>query len=531
MCYKIFIVGYYGYDIVGDDCVLDGIISKIKQKISDVEFIVSGYDKQKIEEFFPVTGVYWKDLEKILQYVKECDLIIVGGGGIFNEYDPWCHEGMLTKDADFNVYCASIPIIAKYAKKPCILLSIGVEPLYSNLAKKDVKLAGELSDLVCVRDNGSRKTLMDIGINPKNIHVFSDPCYLISTKSDNYLPERKNPDLLRIGVSLRNWDFNNNQNKWELEITKGLDLFAEKHHCEFWFLPFQQSPEHGIHADDIDILNRIKNNMKNSFKVKIDQTSYDFKKIRIQLSQCDMVVGMRFHSIVLSTLYGIPCIGIDYSLKTNSIINRSNLSKYSVSINTVTCNSLLFALESCLSKKQEIQTDLKHFSTSMKKISSYAIDKSLLVLKNKNSEFIKNTHEFVSDLIEKSLSNSKNEYELLINDKIQYLINDKNDFQTPKKIIEKLLKIDPDNPKNNYLYAFCLHQKNENLGLALKFYNKALELGFSEFWIRYNRGQLLYKMNQIKESYHDLKQSLILDPKHEDAKKIFDKFFNKNKND
>lgn len=510
---KIFIVGYYGWDLVGDDCILDGIISSLKDKKKDLEFIVSSQDPDKTEKLFPVKAIFWNNIKELIQNIKECDMVVVGGGGIFNEYVPWKHNEILTKDSDFNVFCASIPILAICYEKPCMLYSIGVEPLYSDFAKRDVKLAVTLADFTCVRDNGSKEILKQIGVEPENVEVFADPAYLIPIPTKKRTKELQDNSLL-VGVSIRDWIVNN-RFQWEKELTHGLDLFADKHNCKFVFLPFQQSPEFGKFGDDLDIMNRVRENMKNKDKVKIIQIDYDHRYITQLISQCEIFVGMRYHSIILSTLFSIPCVGINYSLKIRSIIERAGLLDYSINLKSFTRKDLFLAMENCLSNKDELRNKLEEFSKEMKNKAEAAAEIVTQFL-NKEKSGIKHSsivYDIINILMQKvGFSLNQNEYYQILKKHVRMLIDTYKEYSYAEQVLKQLLEINPTDAECNYLYAYSLHQQSKDLHESLNHYNNALKYGFNEFWVRYQRGLLQATFGRTNLAIKDLKLAYDLNP-------------------
>jgi tetratricopeptide (TPR) repeat protein len=76
-----------------------------------------------------------------------------------------------------------------------------------------------------------------------------------------------------------------------------------------------------------------------------------------------------------------------------------------------------------------------------------------------------------------------------------------------------------------YLTAYCLHMSNIDLTRALHNYNLALEEGFPEFWVFFNRGDLYMRLGDIEAARIDLDRAVALDPKHEGAKQLRDDLF------
>lgn len=85
-------------------------------------------------------------------------------------------------------------------------------------------------------------------------------------------------------------------------------------------------------------------------------------------------------------------------------------------------------------------------------------------------------------------------------------------YQDAILILEQLLNQEPSNPLWNYLYALSLHQLRKDLTKALHHYNSALENGYEEFWIKYNRGLLLIEMGDKDAAIADLERAQRLKP-------------------
>jgi len=72
--------------------------------------------------------------------------------------------------------------------------------------------------------------------------------------------------------------------------------------------------------------------------------------------------------------------------------------------------------------------------------------------------------------------------------------------------------------KFNFLTAICLHKLRSDFKRALGHYNLALENGFNEFWVKFNRGTLFLQLGERESAINDLTRAVELDPKHEGAR-------------
>jgi tetratricopeptide (TPR) repeat protein len=93
-------------------------------------------------------------------------------------------------------------------------------------------------------------------------------------------------------------------------------------------------------------------------------------------------------------------------------------------------------------------------------------------------------------------------------------------YQDAIFILEELLKQMPSNPSWNYLYALCLHQIRKDSTRAIHHYNIALQHGYDEFWVKYNRGLLLIELGDKQAAQDDLERAIRLNPQHKEAREM-----------
>jgi len=83
------------------------------------------------------------------------------------------------------------------------------------------------------------------------------------------------------------------------------------------------------------------------------------------LGSCDIVLAMRFHSVVLSVKNCIPCVAIAYSLKVKTAMESAGLSEFCLDLEALNAQDLLAKLLECYSRKEEIQKNLEIVSKDM----------------------------------------------------------------------------------------------------------------------------------------------------------------------
>jgi len=92
---------------------------------------------------------------------------------------------------------------------------------------------------------------------------------------------------------------------------------------------------------------------------------------------------------------------------------------------------------------------------------------------------------------------------------------DSGKFEEGLKRSEAAVREYPKNATAKYYQAYCLQRANRRLDEAITLYQQALARGFSEFWVRYNRGMLYNAMGQKTKAKEDLQRALAIAPNRE----------------
>lgn len=529
----VLIAGYYGYDLIGDEAILQAMLNDLRQLSSDISFIVTSQSPEKTKVIYDVEAIPICNIGLIADVIERCDLVIVGGGGVFNEYTPWRGEKLLTLHPDFNVFCASLPLLAAAHGRPCMIYAVGVEPLYSDVAKEQVASAFASATLATVRDFGSLNILKSIGV-VNDVRVTADPAFRLPisnpTDIDLLVPPNIRLSNPLLGVQLRHWhsgrwDLRADPTVWETEVAKALDTWLETMGGGIIFIPFQQIPTWAF-SDDTWILKRVQERMKYHYKTYLLNGPLSPSDVSLLFSQCDIILAMRYHSVILSVANATPCVALAYSLKVRSAMERSGLNDFILELEGLTAAQLLDVLRKCYEFRGYLRQRLKVVSEEMKRL---AFENAELAVRLLDEEAAgRQRHQFW-ELSPKLLARQTNllcSREMLlesltkgITGYLRVLVDEDREYRIAERLLHVLLAIKEDEPEWNYLLAFCLHMQGKDLDRALKYYDTALKLGFHEFWVRYNRGSLHMELGNLEEAYVDLERAAALNVEHTGVRK------------
>lgn len=352
----ILIAGYYGFENTGDEAILSSILTDMRNRRQNLEFLVVSGNPEATRKQHKVRSILWTDISAIMDACQQSDLILLGGGGLFHDYWGTTEENVLTQSHSGISFYSDFPILAALYKKPCILYSIGVGPLLTEAGKNLTRVSFENADIATVRDIESLNLLQELEIATNNIKITADPAFNLHSdrkRASEILKgvQRKGSPL--VAVSLRNWAVENSTEAWKREIADALDLFSEKYNATFIFIPLQSSSLSPL-TDDLVIAKNITGMMKNSDQAIILQDVMDPETISGVIAHTDLVVGMRLHALIFSVNESIPAVGLVYDPKVENLMRMVGMQEFSISMELLNSQHLFELMDRVWGNKERI---------------------------------------------------------------------------------------------------------------------------------------------------------------------------------
>lgn len=304
---KLVIAGYYGFNNLGDEAVLFSMLRTLRNQQPDLQIKVLSQEPEKTSRAYGVQGVDRWRLREIWQAFRNSDLFILGGGSLIQD---------VTSSRSI-IYYLSLVWLAKLMGKKVFFYAQGIGPIRNGLNKELLRRVGNKVDLITVRDEGSKKLLVELGVTKPEILVKADPVLgLYANEMDKnpglkYL-EKNGVDLEEdhgpiIGISVREWQ---NLQGYKKALAAVGDRLAGKGY-QIVFLPFH-------FPDDIHPSREIANLMKEPAVVIRDQLGVT--EMLGCLSSMDLLIGMRLHSLIMAAVMGVPMVGIAYDPKVEAFV-------------------------------------------------------------------------------------------------------------------------------------------------------------------------------------------------------------------
>ena len=285
----IIVVGSYGAGNIGDEAILSQIVSCHK----DHKIIVFSSNPEETKRLHSVDAVFSFPFGfrsffrgtflKTFSSLRSADIVLLGGGGLFQDDDFWACPLWAWQFFWAKIIC----------KKRVFLYAVSLGPLKSFVGKILTKWVIKKSDYITLRDQDSFDICTQWRKTNDNIFVTADPAFLFP------LPQRKERQKKRLALSLRPYDI-------DFSVFQDFD--------------FKQYDLVGISMDPQDTI----------FLEKIPNivivTPESFSELLSLLSDCEKVIGMRYHFLLASILAQAPFIGaIGYGTKIAALSGQAGI--------------------------------------------------------------------------------------------------------------------------------------------------------------------------------------------------------------
>jgi len=296
---KILISGYYGFDNLGDEAVLAGIIKLFKEIDSEIDITVLSANPEVTKNRYSVDSIDRTSLLNIISELAEADLFVSGGGSLIQDV-----TGRLS-----IFYYLGLIWLAKLQGTKVSFYAQGVGPLNRKINRIMTGITLKSIDHIGVRDRASAVFLSSIGLKENNVELTADPVFALYNEKD--VVRRKLHSRITIGISVRPW-----QADYIEELGAGLSKFAQKYSCDFKIYPFHR----GVDKSPSEKLKTILDSTTVS-DVIIEELAEDPSKAVKQLKDTDLFLGVRLHSLIFALLNQIPFLAVSYDPKIDGLVS------------------------------------------------------------------------------------------------------------------------------------------------------------------------------------------------------------------
>ncbi|MEW6228434.1 MAG: polysaccharide pyruvyl transferase CsaB [Bacillota bacterium] len=302
---KLLVSGYFGFQNAGDEAILAAMIQHLKEIVPDAGITVLSRAPALTERTHGVRAVRRTGLGQIAGELAGADLFISGGGGLLQD---------VTSSRSVPYYLGLVAM-AKFMGKPVFFYSQGVGPLRLRASRLLVRLVANRADAITVRDAASRDVLESLGVTRPPVHVTADPAFGLALQPS----VRRGRDILTsegvpvnagplVAVSVRPWA----AMPGHLEaVACAADEAVRSFGATVVYVPFYKPGDAVVSRAGSELMR------ERSYVLKGDYSPQEIMSI---IRDVDIVIGMRYHSLVFAVASATPFVAVSYDPKIEGLL-------------------------------------------------------------------------------------------------------------------------------------------------------------------------------------------------------------------
>ncbi|MGM0501210.1 MAG: polysaccharide pyruvyl transferase CsaB [Bacillota bacterium] len=303
---RVLISGYYGFNNAGDEAILAALIVELKKRFAGIEITVLSANPQFTTKAHQVAAVKRTDLRAIKAQLNKSDLLISGGGSLLQD---------VTGNKTIAYYLGII-VVAKLMRVPVFFCGQGVGPVNNLINQKLIAVVLNRIDLITVRDKDSKKLLQDLGVK-EQIKVTADLVFNLKAAAEKKVQKILEQEQVELSehtmvVSVRGWE----DNSYVEGVAAVVDKLIAEQGVEVILLPLKYPADHKI-------TNKLEELLAND--VQVISGNYKPEELIGVIARCDLMLGVRLHSLVFAAVAGVPVAGISYDSKVDSFLAQLGL--------------------------------------------------------------------------------------------------------------------------------------------------------------------------------------------------------------
>ena len=368
------ICGFYGNYNLGDEAMLSGMINLLNSCKSDLALTVLSADPLNTQKRYGVEAVSIRGRRKLLARavgVAQCEYFILGGGDLLR-------DSIETSVAADWLRHLSWPL--RLGKK-VIILGISVGEIWR---KETIELIREKLNsvhFIAVRDQVSKTKLEKFGVTT-NIQVMGDlalEAFGSANKEDLHHQkfERRSP---QIGISIRHLHYRGrttaqvDYHSLIKEFATVVDRLSQEYNANIHFLPLRSQAEK-YHSSDDDYVSSLEvlRYTQQPSKVIVHRDFESIEKFQTVLSQLDLVIGMRLHSLILASALGKPVIAAEYDPKVGNFMSEIGLGQNSISLDDFTADTVMSKVKEIFSEYESVTEQVQSRVSAYQEMTSECI--------------------------------------------------------------------------------------------------------------------------------------------------------------
>ncbi len=339
---KVLISGYYGFGNVGDDSVLQAIVQGLRDYDPKINITALSRSPKLTRELEGVNSIDRYAWGRIFLKMLRTNVFISGGGTLLQN---------VTSNRSF-LYYISLIILAKVMRKKTIVMAQGFGPLQGRFFRTLARIVLNRVDLITVRDRDSFEEIRKLGIKRPKLYLSGDPSAILKVPKAEIGKMILSLEAIRtgkplLGIAVRSVPRKEEEKLYQA-LSEAVDWLSREHNYSPVFILFQ-CPE------DMSETSMVLNNMQEKSSVVFRMCRPD--EMLSLVSNFDLLIGMRLHSLIFAAMNSVPMLGISYDPKVEAFMKMIDQPCLRVG-EDITGQGIIEALEKILARKKETRAEL-----------------------------------------------------------------------------------------------------------------------------------------------------------------------------
>lgn len=301
----VVICGAYGHGNAGDDAILRSIIRSVRKLDETIPVTVLAKNTESVKKKYRTDSIYTLNVPQVLLALRKSRLYINGGGTLIQN---------ATSQRSLRYYLFTLQA-AKLLGNKVDMYGCGIGPVTGkNHVKKAARVLDRCVDRITLREADSLEKLREYGVTKPMQTLSSDPALALHPASEvdalSYLRRhRLNPEGKYLCFILRTWyGFS--------EKAEAIAQCAQRAYREHGLTPVFLSLNN---LYDGRAAQQVIPHLSCPW-VLLDDGAEPELLIAV-LSYMQAVVSMRLHGLILSSMSGLPLVGVSYDPKIGYFLN------------------------------------------------------------------------------------------------------------------------------------------------------------------------------------------------------------------
>ncbi len=358
---KVLLLGSYGQSNLGDDLLMWNYLELLKSRGFDEIYVnanTTEYIPEPVKKAYPdlhFINTYETSALRYVRLIRQVDCIVYGGGTLYKEL----YSSTGRSKYSVIVRMMAFNVLARILGTKLFHLNIGIGSLKTMTGRLISKIAIRSSTMTIFRDQKSYNyARLTLRIPENKImkstdglfldHVWEKPWSKATLKVDR----KKYKHVVGINVlsDIPDWVDRAAYIKTMQEFV--IELLDQGNYVVF--VPFQHAfnPRNDLWFTHELFDELLKN--RTGYEI-LDEVPID--KVSSYMQQCDVFVGMRFHSLLLATVNKLPFLAVAYDTKCWRFVEENNY-PFAIELEKIDTMELMRLFNQMIKAKSEASRQL-----------------------------------------------------------------------------------------------------------------------------------------------------------------------------